>query len=560
MDRSPFSKQQAVNIHWSCSQPPPLTSPTEAVSCSANARRVQIEMRTEAVPDALQSEAYVSTAALFLIFSSVPKEEKASLRLPSVWKDLWLDFSRAKKERDVAADREEVRNIRSLIEGVLSKSMKGLQGQQQGFSNVTKTMATFPAKKPDLQTSLLPSEETKAIWSSKSTTPSYVRMFQQRKALPIWVFKNEILQKIDDHPVIIVCGETGCGKSTQVPSYILEHELSCGRACKIYCTEPRRISAISLARRVAEELGERKSDLGTSRSLIGYAIRLENKLVRDTKLVYATTGIVMRMLESSGDLQEVTHLVLDEVHERSIESDFLLIILRKLLSRRPTLKVVLMSATVDAAKFSAYFDGAPILTVPGRTFPVEIKYLEDALEETRFTNHDSQRPVSTNDSDEDENLKSEQSTMKGRDALAEYHPKTRSTLASFDEYHVNYDLIMSLLEMIANKPKFVDFSKAVLVFLPGIAEIRRLNDILSGHGSFSRGWHVHALHSSIAMDEQERAFAIPPPGHRKIVLATNIAETGVTIPDVTCVIDTGKHKEMRSVIDQDSAIVANASC
>ena len=115
---------------------------------------------------------------------------------------------------------------------------------------------------------------------------------------------------------VIVCGETGCGKSTQVPAYILEQEMSSGRACKIYCTEPRRISAISLARRVSEELGESKVDLGTSKSLIGFAVRLDSQVSNRTRLIYATTGIVMRMLESIHGLEEVTHLVLDEVHER----------------------------------------------------------------------------------------------------------------------------------------------------------------------------------------------------------------------------------------------------
>ena len=176
-----------------------------------------------------------------------------------------------------------------------------------------------------------------------------------------------------------------------MPSFILEHELSQGKPCKIYCTEPRRISAISLARRVSEELGEAKADLGTPRSLVGFSIRLEANTSRETRLVYATTGIVMRVLEGSNDLQEITHLVLDEVHERSIDSDFLLIVLKKLLLKRKDLKVVLMSATVDANRFSSYLGNAPVLNVPGRTFPVRVQYLEDAVELTGYsTDHQSQ--------------------------------------------------------------------------------------------------------------------------------------------------------------------------
>ncbi|KAL8938001.1 MAG: hypothetical protein Q9216_004129 [Gyalolechia sp. 2 TL-2023] len=543
INRSPFVKQHLVHIRWSSDQPRPLESPTEAILCTVDRRTVTVEMTGEATPDAGQSEAYVSTAAMFLIFSSIPKEEKASLRLPPIWKDLWVELFELKRNRDMVADREELQEIRALVDARPKNDNKASQQPQCILSGLsTLDVGTTLAKKEPGQEQF---EHLQALWASKSATPTFQNMLRQRMTLPIWGFKDTILQTIHDNQITIVCGETGCGKSTQVPSFILERELSLDRACKIYCTEPRRISAISLARRVSEELGERKGDVGTFRSIVGYAIRMENKLVRDTRLIYATTGIVMRMLESSDDLKEITHLVLDEVHERSIESDFLLIVLRKLLARRPNLRVVLMSATVDAAKFSNYFDNAPVMTVPGRTFPVETRYLEDAIEETSFTLHDARKRSPAEGSDDDEDSNVEQDTKERHSALAGYSPKTRTTLADLSEYHVNYDLIVTLLETIAKKPKFVSFSKAILVFLPGLAEIRRLNGMLSGYGTFSHGWQIHALHSSIAMDEQERAFALPPPGQRKIVLSTNIAETGVTIPDVTCVIDTGKHKEMR---------------
>lgn len=503
-------------------------------------------MQNEATPDAAQSEAYISTAALFLIFSSTPKEEKTSLRLPAVWKAFWSELSTLKKREDMALDYEDLRDIRAMIDGSRNQTPK-----DASEGHTISLAPNFPRtdhlpKEQEAKTSQLPGDRLQALWRSKSSTPSFRNMLSQRAKLPIHHFKNDILQTIKENQIVIVCGETGCGKSTQVPNFILEHELLSGRACRIYCTEPRRISAISLARRVSEELGERKSDVGTSRSLVGYAIRLESKMTNDTRLVYATTGIVMRMLEASDDFGEITHLVLDEIHERSIESDFLLIVLRKLLKRRPTLKVVLMSATVDAVKFSSYFDGAPVLTVPGRTFPVESRFLEDALEETSFSNNDSSQDVPLiDDSDEADGSSGERTGSDLKNALKGYSAKTRSTLAKFNEYRVNYGLIQSLLEVIATSPKYAAFSKAILVFLPGIAEIRRLNSMLLGHNTFSSCWYIHSLHSTIAMEEQEKAFAIPPPGYRKIVLSTNIAETGVTIPDVTCVVDTGKHKEMR---------------
>lgn len=335
------------------------------------------------------------------------------------------------------------------------------------------------------------------------------------------------------------------GKSTQVPSFLLEHQLLQGKPCKIYCTEPRRISAISLARRVSEELGEGKGDLGTPRSLVGFSIRLEASTSRETRLVYATTGIVMRMLESSNDLQDITHLVLDEVHERSIDSDFLLIVLKKLMARRKDLKVVLMSATVDAERFSKYLGGAPVLTVPGRTFPVRVAYLEDAVELTGYTVDQRNQEKLT---ELDDDMEPEVDTTSKPELIKElrhYSPRTRSTLSQMDEYRIEYDLVVQLISKVAVDPDYASYSKAILVFLPGIAEIRTLNDMLLGDRFFADNWLVYPLHSTIATEEQEAAFLIPPPGMRKIVLATNIAETGITIPDVTCVIDTGKHREMR---------------
>lgn len=542
----------------------------DKVICQSYARSVKIEMLSISCPTEAQAEAYISTVAIFLIFASSPKEEKVHLRLPSVWRDLWKELSQMKKDQDEAADRHILRELRSMI-AEYAESDKYSDEQHNGIkpktSNKEPTVADWHQWQANsLSPTTVRSDDLKALWASKLSTPSYQHMLTSRMSLPIWNFKDELLNAITDNQVVIICGETGCGKSTQVPAFILEHELSGGRPCKLYCTEPRRISAISLARRVSEELGEGKGDIGTFRSLVGFAIRLESKFTAQTRLVYATTGIVMRMLEGSDDLGDITHLVLDEVHERSIESDFLLIVLRKLLKRRSDLKVVLMSATVNAERFSFYLGGAPIMNVPGRTFPVDTKYLEDAVEVTNYNadsgSHGGAEAVEFDDDDATK-VPSETADLQG------YSAKTLSTLAKLDEYRVSYGLIVRLLETIATSEFYCPYSKAILVFLPGMAEIRRLNDMLTGHRTFANGWYIYALHSTIATDEQERAFLVPPPGVRKIVLATNIAETGITIPDVTCVIDTGKHKEMRFVTffhwhlltaDSPQGLMSGGSC
>ncbi|KAK5169076.1 uncharacterized protein LTR77_006385 [Saxophila tyrrhenica] len=544
-----YSCRHSVVVQWSKEQDPIDASYLPSVSVRSKPLQTMVAMIQEATPDTAQSEAYVSTAALFVIFSGRPKEEKALLRLPPAFRSLWDEFASLKHEHSDAKDRETVKDLRTLVEQhmsaadeveedevVFKASNKRLNGATSGASTPVTRPQTPTQRGPDNN-----SQQLQEMWTRKVEAPSYQRMLLGRMNLPMFHSKGEALDVIAKNQVTIVVGDTGSGKSTQLPQFLLEDELSQGRQCKIYCTEPRRISALSLAQRVSEELGENKGDLGTHRSLVGYAIRLESQTTASTKLVYATIGIVLRMLESANGLNEITHLVLDEVHERSIDTDFLLIVLKTLMEKRPDLKVVLMSATVDAQKFSRYLDNAPIVSVPGRTHPVQAKFLEDAIELTGYTNEDAavEKVV------EEESDNNEEEGKSGSQKLKGYSSRTLSTLAQYDEYRIDTNLIVKLLEQIAHRPDYQKFSKAILVFLPGLAEIRQLNDMLLGHQSFSRDWRVHALHSTFSSEDQQAAFDIPPPGVRKVVIATNIAETGITIPDVTCVIDTGKHREMR---------------
>ncbi|KAJ6051991.1 hypothetical protein N7460_002525 [Penicillium canescens] len=542
---SSHSNRKAAEVRWSKPQEVPFSLAVESITHKSNAMATFVSMDALATPTAQQAEGYVSTLLLFILFPQNSKEGKAYLRLPAVWRDLWTEFAALKKTQEDEIDKSIVKELKLLIQDnpsnfeddvVLSDNFR----KRNGVGSKPGT----PVRGSGRDNFSGIDDQLRDAWMAKSSTPSFHRMMQGRMNLPIWGFKEEILHTLDTHRALIICSETGSGKSTQIPSFILEHEMLNGRPCKVYVTEPRRISAISLARRVSEELGESKNDVGTARSLIGFAVRLESKFTHSTRLVYATTGVVVRMLERPDDFRDITHIVLDEVHERTIDSDFLLIVLRRLMEKRPDLKLILMSATLEAQRFSNYLGGVPVLNIPGRTFPVEMKYLEDAVEMTNYRLSEEDHHTVLDDDMDDPPTDAD--TSGGLQAsLDGYSRQTKETILNIDEYKLDYELIKRLLLKIATAPEMDHYSKAILIFMPGLAEIRRLNDEILSEPTFQRNWIVHALHSSIASEDQEKAFNVPPEGTRKIVIATNIAETGITIPDITAVIDAGKEKMMR---------------
>ena len=484
-----------------------------------------------------------------------------------------------------------------------------------------------------------------------------------RARLPASEARQAVVTAVSQHRVLVLSGETGCGKSTQVPQFILEAAAASGAggACSIVCTQPRRISAIGLAERVS---AERCEPVG---SVVGYAVRLESRRSEHTRLLFCTTGILLRRLLNDPQLQDVSHVVLDEVHERSLESDLLLLLLRELLARRPTLRLVLMSATADANLFVRYFEappgarasGAPFQCqvatchIPGFTHPVADYYLEDCLERTGFlvgkasayarrrkptpgivdaetgevvpavfaqageeeAEVDDAQPGKPQ-AEQQEDVKEDpaapqvvpeswddgaESAVKLRraeapvptdgpqqssacapaaaararadaEALAEhallqYSDGTRRSIANVDEEIINYQLIEQLVAYILNtelnhgsdalvappiggaKPD-TDPKRpgAVLVFLPGVAEIGKAQRALERSrlllSELVGPLWILALHGALSAADQRRVFEAPPSGVRKIVLATNVAETSVTIDDVRHVIDTGRVKEM----------------
>ena len=548
LEKTSYSVRHKLELFW----PRPRHADTNAtqaipeeVILNLQPRRWVLEMKLVAAVSTDQSVSYAAALMLFLVSSIDGQETQISFRLTGAWRDLLISLSDTRKEVVKSRDKLALKELRQMIDKVRG-DIDRESASLPLTNNKNDSKSQLPIHQRSLEPHVLSPDQARGQWSSRASGPAYQRMLVSRQQLPIYQYKAEILDTIFSHPVSIISAETGSGKSTQCGSYILERELSSGRDCRILITQPRRISAITLARRVSQEIGEAPNVLGTMGSLVGYSIRLESKTSAATRLTFATTGVLLRMLESSPMLEQLDCLILDEVHERTLETDLLFIALRELLKKRSNLKIVLMSATVDAKMFSDYFGGAPVLDIPGRTYPVEIGFLEDAVEATNdITGEDmtpSPEPEETPD-DNDDRPAEHQSVEKAE--LSGYSNKTRKRLAKMDEYRIDYGLIVKLAKAIATKPAYAHYNSAMLIFMPGLAEIRRLHRALLGTDTFSRGWHLHLLHSSFSTEDLEGAFSKPPNGEKKIVIATNIAETGITIPDVTAVIDTCKEKVMR---------------
>lgn len=290
--------------------------------------------------------------------------------------------------------------------------------------------------------------------------------------LPITARRDDILTAIRGHQVVILAGETGSGKTTQLPKMCLE--VIGDRHGQIGCTQPRRVAAMSVSRRVAEELNVRWG------GMVGCKMRFSDDTSRETRVKFMTDGILLAEIQSDPMLRAYSMLILDEAHERSLNIDFLLGYLKTLLPKRPDLKVVVTSATIDTEAFSAHFDSAPIIEVSGRLFPVDVRY----------------QPVG--DSDEDPS---------------------------------HLDAAVDAVEDVLIETNDGD----VLVFMPTERDIRDTRDILDGR--LGAGIEVLALFGRMASHEQQRVFS--PGAKRRVIIATNVAETSITLPRIRYVVDTG---------------------
>ncbi|KAG6500522.1 hypothetical protein ZIOFF_040369 [Zingiber officinale] len=325
-------------------------------------------------------------------------------------------------------------------------------------------------------------------WNGRPYSTRYYEILEKRKALPVWQQKDEFLQVLKANQTVILVGETGSGKTTQIPQFVLEYE-DVGKRSMVACTQPRRVAAMSVSRRVAEEMDV------TIGEEVGYSIRFEDCSSHKTMLKYLTDGMLLREAMADPLLERYKVIVLDEAHERTLATDVLFGLLKEVLKNRSDLKLVVMSATLEAEKFQGYFSGAPLMKVPGRLHPVEIFYTQDPE----------------------------------RDYLEA--------------------AIRTVVQIHMCEPQ-----GDILVFLTGEEEIedacRKLTKEINNLGDQVGPVKVVPLYSTLPPLMQQKIFEPAPapleeggPPGRKIVVSTNIAETSLTIDGIVYVIDPGFSKQ-----------------
>ncbi|XP_050682198.1 ATP-dependent DNA/RNA helicase DHX36-like [Leptidea sinapis] len=375
---------------------------------------------------------------------------------------------------------------------------------------------------------------------------SYKSMLELREMLPTYKERERILNMIKTNQVIVLSGETGCGKSTQIPQIILDDALCNGKGAnlKILVTQPRRIAASSLAMRVAKERAE---NVGKS---VGYSVRLERVEPRQRgSIIFCTTGVLLAELEVNQGLTSFSHIILDEVHERDTHVDLAMCMLKKILEVRKDLKLILMSATLDADVLSTYFDDCPVVKVEGLAYPVRDVYLEDILELTRYQLKEPFKKIKEpnprkwrgkgQDTEKESDKQYQTEIGPWLESIKKKIPThVYNTLNDPRIEDIQIGLIVELLIYICKGEP-----GAILVFLPGISEISKLIQQMEESNHFpSSLYQIYPLHSKLPTLEQHKIFERPPKNIRKIIIGTNIAETSITIDDIVYVVDCGKIK------------------
>ena len=330
---------------------------------------------------------------------------------------------------------------------------------------------------------------------------SALSIVEQRRSLPISKLKNELIQALRDNQILVVIGETGSGKTTQMTQYLWEAGFT--KHGRVGCTQPRRVAAMSVAKRVAEEAGCR---LGEE---VGYQIRFEDCTSRSTVIKYMTDGMLLREALLDDMMSDYSVIMLDEAHERTIHTDVLFGLLKGILKRRKTLKLIVTSATLDAVKFSDYFFNCPIFTIPGRTFPVEVMYTKEPE--------------------------------------ADYLDAALITVMQIHLSEPEGDILLFLTGQ-------EEIDTACQILFDRMKQLEQVNASVPE-------LIVLPVYSSLPSEMQTRIFDPAPPGTRKCVIATNIAEASLTIDGIFYVVDPGfaKQKVFNAKAGMDSLVVAPIS-
>lgn len=326
-------------------------------------------------------------------------------------------------------------------------------------------------------------------FTGREFTPKYVDILKIRRELPVHAQRDEFLKLYQNNQIMVFVGETGSGKTTQIPQFVLFDEMPHLENTQVACTQPRRVAAMSVAQRVAEEMDVK---LGEE---VGYSIRFENKTSNKTILKYMTDGMLLREAMEDHDLSRYSCIILDEAHERTLATDILMGLLKQVVRRRPDLKIIIMSATLDAEKFQRYFNDAPLLAVPGRTYPVELYYTPEFQ----------------------------------RDYLD-------SAIRTVLQIHATEEA-GDILLFLTGEDEIEDAVRKIS--LEGDQLVRE-----EGCGPLS----VYPLYGSLPPHQQQRIFEPAPESHngrpgRKVVISTNIAETSLTIDGIVYVVDPGFSKQ-----------------
>ena len=386
-------------------------------------------------------------------------------------------------------------------------------------------------------------------------------LLNAKKSLPISSWETQIVDAVATHDVILVAGDTGCGKSTQVPQFLLRAGYR-----RIACTQPRRVAALALCRRVARETFDEFGDG------VGYQIRFEASRSQHTRILFLTEGLLLRQLRTDPTLSRYDVVIVDEVHERHLPCDLLLAILKVVVQRRNShtsassassssstqaksqaqphdataaeaeaepmqpLKLVLMSATLNAQLFSDYFSGAPVIEVPGRMFPVRLEYLPSKAD------LDAARLASVANAAAEVGKAGSEA---GKGAPAEVSQADAQAARSKRRVRLPFDPqpYVRLLQRI-DKTTPQEERGDLLVFLSGMTDMGATAAAMRSYVDDSKRWIVLLLHSALDAEEQDRVFDPAPKGVRKCVLATNIAESSVTIDGIRFVADSGRAKEL----------------